>query len=38
MPWGKVSTDQLDLKVGDILDADHDGLDDVKIESSSFWE
>ena len=39
VPWGKTSDDQLDLKAArNILDADHDGLDDVKIESSSFWE
>ena len=31
VPWGKTSVDQLDLKTArDILDADHDGLDDVK--------
>ncbi|MEK9589538.1 MAG: LON peptidase substrate-binding domain-containing protein, partial [Gammaproteobacteria bacterium] len=31
VPWGKTSVDQLDLKAArDILDADHDGLDDVK--------
>jgi ATP-dependent Lon protease len=31
VPWGRVSTDQLDLSIArKILDADHDGLEDVK--------
>jgi len=31
LPWGRYSTDKIDLKQArTILDRDHDGLDDVK--------